>query len=160
MARARRDECGETLVEILVTTTILSLAAVAIMTGLALAVKASDIQRKETTGGAYVRNYAEALASYIAQSNAHYVACATTTDYSSSTVGFSPPSGFTPSVLKVQPVSFTGAVGTFPSPCGSSNDTGVQAVTLSVASTDNRANEKLTVLIRKPCPGTGANPCS
>lgn len=155
----RADERGETLIEILVALIILGIAAVAILTGFQLAIKASDLQRKETTGGAYVRDFAEALETYVSTSNAHYVACASASSYSPATVGFAPPTGFSAAVTKVQSVSSSGALGTFASPCGSS-DTGVQAVTLSVSSADVSANEKLTVLIRKPCAGTGATPCS
>lgn len=156
---ARRDDHGETLIEILVSMTILGLAGVAVLAGLQLAITASDIQRKETTGGAYVRNYAEALQKYIASANANYVSCATTSNYSAATVSFTPPTGFSSSVTKVQSVSPSGALGSFTSPCGTS-DTGVQAVTLTVSSADNRAHEKLMVLIRKACIATGATPCS
>ncbi|MCW2857745.1 MAG: hypothetical protein JWR52_3360 [Marmoricola sp.] len=152
--RGQQLDRGETLVEILVSIAILGIAAIAILVGLQLAIKASDIQRKETTGGAYVRNYAEALENYVAAANSNYVACASTATYGPSTVGFSAPSGYTASVLSVQSVSATGALST----C--TTDTGVEAVTLSVASSDNKANEKLMVLIRKACVGTGASPCS
>lgn len=170
MRRRPTPDRGETLIELLVSIGILGIAGVAIIGGLALAVEASDMHRKETTGGAYVRNYAEALRNYVASTNSHYVACAPLGSYAPAVLGWSQlspnahwvdsagaeviPAGYTPSVTQVNSVSATGVVG----PCTS--DTGVQSVALQVASSDGRAVEKLTVLIRKPCPGTGANPCS
>ena len=52
---------GATLVETLVALVILGIAGVAILAGLQLSVTASDIHRKQTSGGAYVRGYAEAI---------------------------------------------------------------------------------------------------
>ena len=49
----------------LVALVILGIAAVAILAGLQLSVKASDIHRKQTLGGAYVRGYAEAIEKYL-----------------------------------------------------------------------------------------------
>lgn len=163
MRNQARGDAGETLIELLVSITILGLAGVSLLGGLALAITASDMQQKETTGGAYVRSYAESLSKYIA-TYGNYVACASPSTYSSG-VSFAPPSGYTAKVTSIRSVSSTGALVSFTSPCGTS-DTGVQAVTLSVASTDNRANEQLMVIVRKPCnapassgPGTGTTPC-
>ena len=65
---------GESLVEVLLSLTILGIAGVAIMAGLQLSVTASDIHRKQTTGSAYARSYAEAIQRYVAAGN--YAACA------------------------------------------------------------------------------------
>lgn len=160
-----RSARGETLVELIVAMAVLSLAAVAILTGFQLAIKASDIHRKQTTGGAYVRSYAEALEKYIAASNSNYVKVpncsnpsttyAASTPLSGGTVLFTPPTNFKATVTNVQPVSAAGAL----LACGAT-DTGVQAVTLNVASTDGRASESLTVMVRLACVAAGASPCS
>ena len=56
-----RSERGETLVELIVSVAILGVAAVAILAGLMLTAKSSDVQRNQATGGAYVRSFAEAI---------------------------------------------------------------------------------------------------
>src|SRR4051794_35211596 len=84
----RGGERGESLVEVLVALTILGVAAVAIVAGLQLSVKTSDINRKQTTGGAYARSYAEAIERYVASAPDHYVACAAANAYAPATVGF------------------------------------------------------------------------
>lgn len=145
---------GESLVELLVAVAILGVAAVAILAGLQLSVQASDIHRKQTTGGAYVRSYAEAIADYVASSASHYVPCAGAGAYGAATVGFagSLPSGYSATssaALRVPPDG--GAAGT----CAG-NDTGVQQVSLTVSSGDGRASERLTVLLRRPCSATMA----
>src|SRR5690348_15563467 len=83
-----RSDRGESLVEVLVALSILGVAAVAILAGLQLSVKTSDIHRKETTGGAYARSYAEAIERYVASAADHYVTCAPANAYSPATVGF------------------------------------------------------------------------
>jgi type II secretory pathway pseudopilin PulG len=144
-----RSEGGETLVEVLVAVTILGVAGVAILAGLQLSVTTSDIHRKQTTGGAYARSYAEAIEAYVASAPGHYVACAGANAYSSATVGFAGelPSGYTATqtpALRVPPDG--GAAG----PC-SGGDTGVQQVDVTVSSRDGRASERLTVILRRPC---------
>lgn len=141
-----RNDQGETLVEVLVALVIMSIAAVAILTGLGLSVKASDISRKETTGGAYVRSWAEAIQHYVG--NGHYADCAGSGAYSPSTVGFTVPTGYTPTQSVAVSVNATGGT----SSC--SGDTGTQRITLKLATSDNRATESLTVILRKPCKGT------
>lgn len=148
--RRSRDR-GETLVELLVAIAILGVAGVAVMAGLLLSVKASDIHRRETTGSAYVRNYAEAVQNYVATSGAsNYKPCAGANWYSPAKVGFTVPTGFTANQSAALSVSPTGVT----SSCAS--DTGVQMVTLSVASSDNLVSERLSVVIRKPCDGDQA----
>jgi type II secretory pathway pseudopilin PulG len=144
-----RDEQGETLVEVLVALVILGVAGVAILAGLQLSVTTSDIHRKQTTGGAYARSYAEAIERYVASASDHYVACAPANAYSPATVGFTGelPAGFTGAQAAARRVPPDGgAAGS----C-SANDTGVQQVTITVSSGDGRAVEELAVLLRRPC---------
>ena len=145
----RRDERGETLVEVLVALVILGIAGVAILGGLQLSVKTSDIHRKQTTGGAYSRSYAEAIERYVASAPGNYVACAATNAYAPATVGFGGelPVGFTGTQTAAQRVSPNGG----PAGSCSGNDTGVQQVTITISSNDGRAVEELAVLLRRPC---------
>ena len=145
----QRDERGETLVEVLVALVILSVAAVAILAGLQLSVKTSDIHRKQTTGGAYARSYAEAIERYVESAPDHYVACAPANTYSPGAVGFASelPPGFTGAQSAAQRVAPDGGVA---GAC-SGNDTGVQQVVITVSSNDGRAAEELAVLLRRPC---------
>jgi type II secretory pathway pseudopilin PulG len=137
---------GETLVEVLAAVVILGIAGVAVMSGLMLSVKASDMHRKETTGGAYVRSYAEAIQQYVA--SGHYIGCAAANAYNVTAVTnqiSDLPTNFVPTQTAAKSVGPTGAAS------GCSSDTGVQQVTLSVKSNDGRADETLTVVLRNPC---------
>lgn len=136
---------GETLVELLAAVTILGIAGVAVMAGLQLSVKASDIHRKQTTGGAVVRNYAEAINAWVAAGNWVECSSATGATYQADAIFVAPPR-YERSALAVQAVHSDGAV----SPCPAA-DTGVQRITLSVRSVDDRASEKLVIVIRKAC---------
>jgi type II secretory pathway pseudopilin PulG len=143
------DDRGESLIEILVAVLILGLTAVAVTGGLLASVKLSDVHRKQATGGAYARDYAESVSRYVAGTG--YVPCAAAgagSPYAPGTVGFSAPSGYTASVTSVRywPASGT----TWPTTCPSP-DRGLQQVTLQVASADGRATETSVVVLRKPC---------
>jgi prepilin-type N-terminal cleavage/methylation domain-containing protein len=142
--RSRSDR-GETLVEVLVALVIMSIAAVAILTGIGLSVKAADINRKEATGGAYVRSWAEAIQRHVGAGN--YVACAGSGAYAPGAVGFTVPSGYTATASTAKSVSATGVA------TACSTDSGAQLVTLSLATPDARANETLAIILRKPCTG-------
>jgi prepilin-type N-terminal cleavage/methylation domain-containing protein len=147
---SRRDERGETLVEVLAALVILGIAAVAILAGLQLSVKTSDIHRKQTTGGAYARSYAEAIERYVASAPANYIRCAAKDTYSPANVGFASqlPAGFAGEQTKAKFVRPDGAA----SDCSSlSDDTGLQQVKITVSSDDGRAVEELVVLLRRPC---------
>lgn len=153
--QAARTDAGVTLIETLAAVVILGIAGVAVMAGLQLSVKASDIHRKQATGGAYVRSYAEAIEKYL-DTTGNYVPCAGAGAYTPAVVGFSAPAGYTASATVATPLDGSGAAittGACPS-----RDKGVQRVTLTVTSNDSRAAERLTVVLRKAC-GTGTS-CS
>lgn len=147
----RRDERGETLVEVVVSVAILSLAAVGIVGGLTLSVKASDINRKQTTGGAYVRSYAEAVENYV-RTNGNYVKCAGVNAYAPGTVGFTVPPNYTATQAAAEPLDGDGSVITSGS-CPT-RDKGVQRLRLTLTSSDARAAESITIVVRRAC-GTG-----
>ena len=144
------DDRGETLVEVIVAIAILGLAAVAILAGLQLSVKTSDINRKQTTGGSAVRTWAEAIEASVSGSG--YQASCSSTGYlpqPSGAIAVSLPSGYTPTIVSISSLAGDGSVA---SGCP---DTGVQRVVLRLASNDARAAEQLTVVLRRPCgPGS------
>ncbi|MBM7515624.1 type II secretion system protein [Nocardioides nitrophenolicus] len=141
MKRGDADR-GESLVEVLAAVVILGIAGVAIMTGLMLAVKTSDIHRKETTSGAYVKSYAEAIQNYV---ETHQSAFTCSPDYRPGVVGFPVPNGYTTSftVSAVDPAGGAAA-------CTANT---AQLVILTVSSGDDRAVEKLAFVLRRPCSG-------
>lgn len=150
-------QSGESLIELLVAIVILGLTGVAVMAGLGLAAKASDIGRKESTGGAYVRSFAEAIQQWV---GAHgLAACGSAGAYSAATVGFAHdplnaatlPNGYTATAV-VQGSPTASGLGS----CSSTSD---QQVRLTVASSDGRASETLTVVLRRPCTGSLPSPC-
>ena len=150
------DDRGESLVEVLVAVVILGIAGVAVVAGLEMSVKASDIHRKQTTGGAYVRSFAEAIQQYVtAADGTNYKPCAAANAYQVSAVvnQLSLPNGYSATQDAAKSVGPTGTAA-----AGCASDTGVQQVTLHVSSGDDRASEQLTIVLRKPC--AGATPCA
>ena len=149
-ARPGSNDQGETLIELIIALAIIGIAVVAIVGGIATTILMSDIHRKQATAGAYVRNYAEAVEAYVAAG--HFDPSASP-DYSPSKVltppldwgSFTSPNDELNSPL-ISVQCWTGTV--FGACPGSSN---LQQVKLIVASTDLRASEALTVIIRKPC---------
>jgi len=112
----------------------------------------SDVHRKQTQANVSVRDYAEALQDAVAANQSNYVSCATPADYAPGTAkitatGFSVPTGYTASVASIRYWDGTSA---FVSTCPAS-DTGLQQVILRVRSSDSRATESLTVVLRLPC---------
>jgi type II secretory pathway pseudopilin PulG len=157
-----RSDRGETLVELIVAVAILGLAAVAILAGLMLSVKSSDLGLKQATGGAYVRSFAEAIQHYV-DSNG-YRACASAAATYAGVAVPDLPAGYSKAVTSVQ--SWNKPAGGAPA-WGVCTGKGVQRLDLKITTTGDSANqsqETLTVVLRQPCNGTataaGANPCS
>jgi type II secretory pathway pseudopilin PulG len=155
VARPDGDDRGESLIEILVAVLILGLTVAAVMGALLTSVKVSDIHRKQATGGADVRSYAESVTRAVAAGG--YKPCAAPSDYlpvagtAATAVHFTPSAGFTPTVTRVEFWSDTGpgTPWTWTSACAP--DWGLQRVTLQVASADGRATEQAVVVLRAPC---------
>jgi prepilin-type N-terminal cleavage/methylation domain-containing protein len=146
------DERGETLLEMLIAVAIMGIAAVALMAGLTTSVMMSDIHRKQATAGAAVRDYAEALQNYVA--GGHYIdSCASPAGYA--LASFAVPSGYQHSVVAGSIRYWNGSA--WQSTC--TTDKGLQKLTVQVASDDNRATERVVVVLRKPC-GLGNDLCS
>jgi type II secretory pathway pseudopilin PulG len=153
MSRRRRvaDERGESLLELLIAVAIMGIAVVAIMAGLTTSVLMSDIHRKQATAGTAVRDYAEALQTYVAAD--HYAECATPLSYG--LPSFTVPPGFGKTVVSGSIRYWDGA--SWQSTCAA--DKGLQKLTLQVASTDGRASERVDVVLRKSC-GLETSACS
>jgi len=147
-----RHDRGESLIELVVAVTIMGIAVVAIVAGLGISVLLSDVHRKQATAGVAVRDYAEAVENAVVAGG--YVACANADghDYAAP-AGFTVPSGYAPSVAAGalgQPLVYWNGSG-WQATCPASGDTGLQQLTLQVASSDGRATERLVLVVRKPC---------
>lgn len=138
------DEKGESLLELLIAVAIMGIAVVAIMAGLVTSVLISDVHRKQATAGTAVRDYAEAMQSAVAGGS--YGDCGTTSWYQSH-AGFTAPTGYNATVVAGSMRFWTGS--TWTTSC--STDSGLQQLTVQVASTDGRATERVVVVLRKPC---------
>jgi type II secretory pathway pseudopilin PulG len=143
------DDRGESLLELLVAVAILGVAVVAIVGGIGVSVFMSDVHRKQATAGAGVRDFGEAVENQVMAGG--YFACAAPAKYAAP-AGFAVPVGFTSSVASVK--YWTGSA--WSATCGA--DSGLQQVTLQVASGDGRASERLEVVVRKRC-GLGEALC-
>jgi Tfp pilus assembly protein PilE len=141
------EERGETLVELLVALTVLGIAVVAVIGAFGASIAMSDVHRKQATAGGEVRNYAELVENFVAGTG--YSGCAPATAYAPGAVGYTAPSGYTAAAVSVR--YWTGSAWS----TGCASDTGLQQLTLSVSSADNRAREQVTVVLRKPC-GAGS----
>jgi type II secretory pathway pseudopilin PulG len=142
---------GESLLELLIALAIMSIAVVAVVGGLLASIAASDIHRKQSTAGAAVRDYAENVEKYVAGTG--YTSCAAPAAYAAGTVGYTGiPTGFTASAVAVR--YWSGTAWTTGS-CTGPTDSGLQELTIQVASTDTRASERLVLVLRKPC-GVGS----
>jgi type II secretory pathway pseudopilin PulG len=144
-----RTDRGETLLELLVAVVLMGIALVAVVGGLATSILVSDVHRKQATAGASVRDYAEALAKVVAGGG--YIPCAAPAAYTS-TPGFDVPTGFSKTTTAVR--YWTGSA--WAGSCGT--DSGLQQLSIQVASNDGRATERLVIVLRRPCKTTDS-PC-
>lgn len=149
--RALEGDRGESLLELIIAVTIMSIAVIAVAAGIGTAVLVSDIHRKQATAGATVRDYGEAIQHRVA--NGGYVACASAASYASPP-GFVVPQGYSASVVPGSVRYWTGSG--WQSSCTA--DKGLQRLALRVGSSDNRAVEELVIVVRKRC-GLTESPC-
>lgn len=161
--RDRRSDTGATLVEMLVALSILSTAGLAVLAGLQLSVKASDIHRKSATSGANVRNYAEAIERYVEQGAGNYKKCAGDGAYGAGVVGFSFGGIDDYTITQVETSRLVESkIGTAddpwePCPSAGAEDNGVQRLKLTIRNDDGRGGETLYVIVRRPC--SSSLPC-
>jgi len=135
-ALPRKADDGVSLVELLMAIAIMSIAFVAILGAFGTSVIASDIHRKDATGDTLVRSLAETI------KNEPYrpgtVACAS---YGSS---FAVPGAYNSPTVTIE--YWNGAAAKFTPTCG--DDSGVQRVTIAIASKDGRGQETTQILKR------------
>ncbi len=156
--RCRRGEDGFSLVEVLVSLTILGIAFVAIMGGMLMVQKGSDIHRKQAIAQTTLSTAAESVkqSTYLACTSATWTS---TASYSpSASVDMSATGWSAAKVSKLR--RWNDATGTFVdwwngspaavAPCPAAGDGGLQEVTLSVASLDGRDTESISVVKRAP----------
>lgn len=149
---AAGGEAGFTLMEVLITVALMSIAFVAILGALGTMIAAGSTHRALSTGEVAVRDLAEAVKS---ESLVPYVDCGSgpLASYSSgisNPATFDPPPGFSATVVSV--TYWQGdAAGTFNSTCPSP-DTGAQLVRLRVegSSGTRPASQEVEVVKRKP----------
>jgi Tfp pilus assembly protein PilV len=148
MRTGPRGERGETLLELLVTVSIMGTAFVGILAGIGTTFVATDSHRQDATAETVLRSYAERMQDPTGMT---YVNCATSSTYGT-------PSGFT---LPATPAGWTAVVTsaliwqgdtppTFTSTC--TTDKGLQQLTLRVQSPAGAHQATATVVIvkRKP----------
>ena len=141
--RLRADgERGESLIELVITLAILGLAVVSIVMAIGAGVTMSDIHRKQATAGSYAKSYAEAIQAAVA-----------TTGYTPCAVPAAAPSGLPAGYTSIASVTsyWTGSAWA----AGCSGSPNVQRITVTVASPDAKASERLNVTVRRPCLDTG-----
>jgi len=145
----RAGDRGESLLELLVAVAIMGVAVVAVLGGLATAVRMTDIHRKQATAGATVHAYAEAVQGRVVTSG--YVPCASSVTYAAP-AGFAAPVDYVASVVAGSMRYWSGTA--WQGSCAT--DQGLQQLTLQVTSADGRVAEQLVITIRRPCRLTDA----
>jgi Tfp pilus assembly protein PilV len=147
---------GESLIELLVAVLIMGTAVVAVVGGLGTAIMITDIHRKQATASAYLRALATTVDSAVVGAPG-YKTCPSLTWYVANP--YSPAPGYSAQITEVSYWNGTSFVVVVPS-CNPANDLGVQRVSLSVSTTDSRVNERIDIVIRKPCRPTDTPLCT
>lgn len=148
-------ESATSLIEVLVTMSIMGIAFASILLGLGTSTNTSDIHRKQATAETVLRSFSEAV------KQDPYAECATTASYTGG--GYSPPANFSvsiklvaywvPSPTPASPATPAVKTGVFATPGGLAcvpPDTGYQRLNVEARSSDSKAVETLQVLKRRP----------
>jgi type II secretory pathway pseudopilin PulG len=148
MLMRRRGEHGETLAEVLVSTTLLGIIGIGLIGAIAAVLISTDVDRKTSQAETVLRSYVAAV------QDASYEAGGGT--YSGV---FTPPEKFTATVEQVRcwdgtgPTVVPAADGVTTLQFGScADDNGLQRIDLRVASTTGRASEHVTIFKRNTVP--------
>jgi type II secretory pathway pseudopilin PulG len=148
MRPERRSDRGETLLELLVALSIMSIAVVTIIGAIATSVRLSDVHRRQTIARGYLTEFAETIASSMVASPSGYVACAATNGSTYDGIYSTPsPSTYVDDVFSVEYWNGSTFVS---SGCTAANDSGVQRLTLTVVN-GTAITEKVQLIIRRPC---------
>ena len=145
-----RDEQGESLIEILVSTAIMGIIGIGIIGSIAAVLISTDIDRKTSQAETVLRSYVAAI------EDAPYQDCADAGAYAPDSVGFATPLHFDASVSGVAywiatsgPTVVPNAAGEIRFDASCAADPGLQRVDVIVTSTDHRAVEKVTIFKRR-----------
>jgi len=130
LGRNRRSEAGDTLIEILVTITVLGGCAVALIVTFATAITTSADHRNLVTNATVLRNIEQAAYYQLAlQPTPLFTACATTTDYSS--INYGAPTGYSVTMPASPGIQYWNATtNAFDASCPAAN--APQLITLNV----------------------------
>lgn len=149
MRRVRSSERGETLLELLVAISIMSVAVVTIVGAIAVSIRLSDVHRRQTIARGYLTAFAEAVQASVAATPTGYKTCAASNvaNYESLYTVSTP---YVRNVVSVDYWNLTTQLWTALAGCAS--DSGVQRLTLRVrADTGTVVDEKIQIVIRRPC---------
>jgi hypothetical protein len=148
----RRGERGETLAEVLVSTTLLGIIGVGIIGAIATVLISSDIDRRVSAGETVLRSYVSAI------EEARYGPCADPSTYSSDSVNYHPPPPFTARVTDVRFPAVT-PPGTrpqltpvtldFPRTSCRGDDSGLQLVSVEIHSTGARQTTERVSFVKR-----------
>ena len=129
-----RGNRGSTLIELLIATSIMGTAVIALLTGTTTLFGTSTINRQAATAGIVARDYAEALSAATSQTASW---CSTTPAGNPYSVSFTPPSGY--SVAAVYNAC----------PTNNASTPQVQTVTIT-ATAPSGATEVVKTIVRAP----------
>lgn len=144
---------GESLIELLVAVLIMGTAVVAVVGGLGTAIMMTDLHRRQATAAAFLRELAVKVDTAIAGGTPPYTTCPSNSWY---VAPYSPAPGYSAAIAEVRYWSSASVFVVVGPSCNAANDVGVQRLSLSVSTTDGRVNERIDVVIRKPCRPTDA----
>jgi prepilin-type N-terminal cleavage/methylation domain-containing protein len=133
----RNDESGFTLVELLVTVTIMSIAFVVVLGAIAVFLRTTSVHRTSADLDGTMRTYVERL------SNAPYTDCATGTTYTSAIAA---PGGYTASI-DVRYWDGNPAPSGFATTC--TTDHGAQQLTVTLQRSSNAQQDSLVIVKRR-----------
>ena len=153
----RRGQGGETLVEILVSTTLLGIIGIGIIGAIASVLISTDIDRKSSEAETVIRSYASAI------QRAGYQPCASFDAYAPGAVGFTPPARYGAKVTKVRfwdgggptvvPTSAPPPPQNpnlkFADSCTNGVDPGLQEVAIQVDAVGGRANRQQLIVVKR-----------
>jgi Tfp pilus assembly protein PilV len=151
------DDRGQSLIELLVALGIMATAVIALVGGIATSIRLSDLHRRQTVAGTYVKAFAETLQRKVAESQDAYVPCGPAADPATSYAGYYSVPAAESTIYRAQVVKVTywdSDAQEFKAACPASGDYGVQLVSLQVIGLDNSratVSETLDVSLRKPC---------